>query len=399
MSRDAGNGEFGFAVTATAGAARCGRMATPHGAVDTPAFMPVGTTGAVKGLTPRDLDDLGAEIILANTYHLHLRPGDELVARRGGLHRFMGWNGPILTDSGGYQVFSLAARRRIDEQGVSFRSHLDGSEQVLTAESATDIQARLGSDIAMAFDECTPWPVTDAVARESMERSVRWAERSRARHARLRGAPAGDGAMMTTPNQAQFGIVQGGMYPALRQESARATVALGFDAYAIGGLSVGEPTATMYQMTEVTTTCLPPDRPRYLMGVGTPTDLIETVARGVDLFDCVLPTRNGRNGQLFTRTGPISIKRAEFAEDDRPVDPECGCYTCRHVSRAYLRHLQVANEMTGAVLNTLHNLHFYLDTMRGIRDSIRSGRFEQFRQAFHHMYAGGPAAPVDVLAQ
>ena len=399
MSRDAGNDAFGFVVTATAGAARCGRMVTPHGAVDTPAFMPVGTAGAVKGLTPRDLDDLGAEIILANTYHLHLRPGDELLARRGGLHRFMGWNRPILTDSGGYQVFSLAARRRIDEQGVRFRSHLDGSEHVLTAESATDIQARLGSDIAMAFDECTPWPVTEVVVRESMERSVRWAERSRARHARLRGSPAGAGAMMTTPNQAQFGIVQGGMFRALREESARATVALGFDAYAVGGLSVGEPSATMYQMTEVTASCLPPDRLRYLMGVGTPADLIETVARGVDLFDCVLPTRNGRNGQLFTRTGPISIKRAEFAEDDRPVDPECGCYTCRHVSRAYLRHLQVANEMTGAVLNTLHNLHFYLDTMRRIRDAIRSGRFEQYRQAFHQMYAGRPAASVDVLAQ
>ncbi len=361
--------------------------------------MPVGTAGAVKGLTPRDLDDLGAGIILANTYHLHLRPGDELIARRGGLHRFMGWNRPILTDSGGYQVFSLAARRVVDEQGVRFRSHLDGSEQALTAESATDIQARLGSDIAMAFDECTPWPVTDSEARESMERTLRWAERSRARHARLRGSPAGAGAMMTTPGQAQFGIVQGGMFRTLREESARATVALGFDAYAIGGLSVGEPVAVMYDMTEATTACLPRDRPRYLMGVGTPPDLLESVARGVDLFDCVLPTRNGRNGQLFTREGPISIKRAAFAEDDGPVDPECGCYTCRHVGRAYLRYLQVANEMTGAVLNTLHNLHFYVDTMRQIRDAIRSGTFERFRQAFHHAYAGRPAASVNMLAR
>ena len=371
---------------------------TAHGAVDTPAFMPVGTAGAVKGLTPRDLNDLGAGIILANTYHLYLRPGDELIARRGGLHRFMGWNLPILTDSGGYQVFSLAARRVIDEQGVRFRSHLDGSEQTLTPESAADIQGRLGSDIAMAFDECTPWPVTESAARESMERTLRWAERSRARHARLQGSPAGAGAIMTTRGQAQFGIVQGGMFRALREESSRATVALGFDAYAIGGLSVGEPIDTMYGMTEATTMCLPEDRPRYLMGVGTPPNLVETVARGVDLFDCVLPTRNGRNGQLFTRNGPISIKGAAFAEDDRPVDPECGCYTCRHVSRAYLRHLQVAGEMTGAVLNTLHNLHFYLDTMKRIRDAIRSGGFERFRQAFHHAYAGGPSASVDMLA-
>ncbi|MXY23545.1 MAG: tRNA guanosine(34) transglycosylase Tgt [Acidobacteria bacterium] len=392
-----GDGAFGFRVTATDGAARCGRMTTPHGAIDTPAFMPVGTAGAVKGLTPRDLDDLDAGIILANTYHLHLRPGDELIARQGGLHRFMGWNRPILTDSGGYQVFSLAARRVIDEQGVRFRSHLDGSEQTLTPESVADIQARLGSDIAMAFDECTPWPVTESVARESMERTLRWAERSRERHARLRGSPAGAGAMMTTRGQAQFGIVQGGMFRALREESARATVALDFDAYAIGGLSVGEPIDTMYGMTAATTTCLPEDRPRYLMGVGTPPDLVESVARGVDLFDCVLPTRNGRNGQLFTRTGPISIKGASFAEDDRPVDAECGCYTCRGFSRAYLRHLRVAGEMTGAVLNTVHNLHFYLDTMERIRDAIRSGRFERFRQAFHHAYAGGPSAYAGML--
>ncbi len=395
MTRDAGSATFGFRVTEAVGAARCGRMATPHGAVETPAFMPVGTAGAVKGLTPRDLDDLGAGIILANTYHLHLRPGDELVARRGGLHRFMGWSRPILTDSGGYQVFSLAARRAIDERGVRFRSHLDGSEQSLTPESATEIQARLGSDIAMAFDECTPWPVTESAARESMERTLRWGQRSRERHEQLRGSPGGAGAMMTTPGQAQFGIVQGGMFRALREESARATVVLGFDAYAIGGLSVGEPVDTMYAMTEVTTACLPQNRPRYLMGVGTPLDLVESVARGVDLFDCVLPTRNARNGQVFTSAGPISIKGAAFAEDDRPIDPDCGCYTCRHFSRAYLRHLRVANEMTGAVLNTLHNLHFYLDTMRAIRDAIRSGTFERFRHAFHHAYAGGPAASVN----
>lgn len=397
MSGATARNTFRFELTATDGAARCGRITTTHGAFDTPAFMPVGTAGAVKGLTPRDVEDVGATIILANTYHLHLRPGDELIARRGGLHRFMGWTGPILTDSGGYQVFSLAARRVIDETGVRFRSHLDGSERTLTPESATDIQARLGSDIAMAFDECAAWPISEAAARASMERSTRWAERSRARHVQLRSSPAGTGTAMTTPGQAQFGIVQGGMFPELREESARANVALGFDAYAIGGLSVGEPIATMHEMTEVTAACLPTAQPRYLMGVGTPTDLVEAVARGIDLFDCVLPTRNGRNGQLFTRAGPISIKGAGFAEDDRPPDPDCGCYTCRNVSRAYLRHLQVANEMTGAVLNTLHNLHFYLDTMRRIRNAIRLGGFERFRQVFHEAYAGASVVSPDAL--
>jgi len=375
-----------FELTACDGRARRGRLLTPHGAVETPAFMPVGTAGAVKALTPRDLDAAGAEIVLANTYHLHLRPGDQLIARRGGLHRFMGWTRPILTDSGGYQVFSLAARRVIGEAGVRFRSHLDGSEQELTPESATDIQARLGSDIAMAFDECTPWPVSAAAACESMERTLRWARRSRARHDALSGSPRGAGAVMTTPGQLQFGIVQGGMYPALRERSARETAALGFHAYAIGGLSVGEPTPVMYDVTEVTAALLPADRPRYLMGVGTPADLVESVARGIDLFDCVLPTRNARNGQLFTRNGPLSIKAAAYAEDDRPVEADCRCYTCSHFPRAYLRHLHVAKEMTGAVLNTVHNLHFYLDTMRRIRDAIQSGGFERFRQAFHHAY-------------
>ena len=316
-------------------------------------------------------------------------------ARRGGLHRFMGWAGPILTDSGGYQVFSLAARRVIDEAGVRFRSHLDGSEHELTPETATDIQARLGSDIAMAFDECTPWPAPVDAVRESMERTLRWARRSRARHDALSGSPAGAGAAMTTPGQMQFGIVQGGMHPALRERSARGTVELGFHAYAIGGLSVGEPTPVMYDVAEITAAMLPADRPRYLMGVGMPDDLVESVARGVDLFDCVLPTRNARNGQLFTRSGPISIKAAAYAEDDRPVEAGCACYTCSHFSRAYLRHLHVAKEMTGAVLNTVHNLHFYLDTMRRIRDAIQSGGFERFRQAFHHAYCRrqGPETP------
>ena len=384
-----------FELTARDGRARRGRLRTPHGVVETPAFMPVGTAGAVKAVTPRDLVAAGAGIILANTYHLHLRPGDELVARRGGLHRFMGWAGPILTDSGGYQVFSLAARRVIAEAGVRFRSHLDGSEHELTPETATDIQARLGSDIAMAFDECTPWPAPVDAVRESMERTLRWARRARARHDALSGSPAGAGAAMTTPGQMQFGIVQGGMHPALRERSARETVELGFHAYAIGGLSVGEPTPVMYDVAEVTAAMLPADRPRYLMGVGMPDDLVESVARGIDLFDCVLPTRNARNGQLFTRHGPISIKAAAHAEDDRPVEAGCGCYTCSRFSRAYLRHLHVAKEMTGAVLNTVHNLHFYLDTMRRIRDAIQSGGFERFRQAFHHAYCRrqGPENP------
>ena len=375
-----------FEVQARDGRARRGRLLTPHGAVETPAFMPVGTAGAVKGVTPRDLVAAGAGIVLANTYHLHLRPGDDLIARRGGLHRFMAWSGPILTDSGGYQVFSLAARRVIGEEGVRFRSHLDGSEHELTPERATAIQARLGSDIAMAFDECTPWPASVDEARLSMERTLRWARRSREQHDRLCGSPLGAGASVTTPGQLQFGIVQGGVYPALRERSARETIELGFHAYAIGGLSVGEPTRVMYDVGGATAALLPADRPRYLMGVGMPDDLVESVARGIDLFDCVLPTRNARNGQLFTGRGPLSIKAAAHAEDDRPVDPECTCYTCTHFSRAYLRHLHVAKEMTGAVLNTVHNLHFYLDTMRRIRDAIQSGGFERFRQAFHHAY-------------
>ena len=297
----------------------------------------------------------------------------------------MGWSGPILTDSGGYQVFSLAASRTIDEDGVRFRSHLDGSKHLLTPEHATDIQARLGSDIAMAFDECTPYPVTMAVARRSMERTLRWARRSRTRFLELRDG--GDDRTMTTPGQVQFGIVQGGMFPELREISARETAAVEFDAYAIGGLSVGEPRDVMYDIVGRTAALLPSDQPRYLMGVGTSNDLLESVARGVDLFDCVLPTRNARNGQLFTRAGPISIKAAAYGEDDRPPDPTCECYTCRSFSRAYLRHLYLANEITAATLNTLHNLHFYLDTMRRIREAIVLGSFEKVRQAFHQTFS------------
>ena len=383
---------FSFRVTHTDGRARRGVMTTAHGEVQTPAFMPVGTQGAVKGVIHRDLEQIGAEMLLSNTYHLYLRPGDDLIARRGGLHAFIGWPRPILTDSGGYQVFSLAARRTIDEDGVRFRSHLDGSAHLLTPEKAVDIQAQLGSDVAMVLDECVAHPCDADVVRQSMERTLRWARRSRERFLTLyekrgresfSGPESFSGVVVTNSGQAQFGIVQGGISPELREESARGTVGIGFEAYAIGGLSVGEPTDVMYNIVAGTTPCLPEDRPRYLMGTGTPQDLVESVERGIDLFDCVLPTRNARNGQLFTSEGPINIKNAGYAEDDRPPDPACGCYTCRTCSRAYLRHLFGAHEINASTLNTLHNLHFYLDTLRQIGDAIAFGRFESFRAAFH----------------
>jgi queuine tRNA-ribosyltransferase len=373
---------FAFRVTHTDGRARRGVLTTPHGIVQTPAFMPVGTQGAVKGVLHRDLDAIGAEILLSNTYHLYLRPGDDLIARRGGLHRFIGWTRPILTDSGGYQVFSLAARRTIAEEGAHFRSHLDGSRHLLTPERATDIQAQLGSDIAMVLDECLAHPADAATARTSMERTLRWARRARDRFLALR-ADDRDGVAVTNEGQAQFGIVQGSVFPELREESACATVAIGFEAYAIGGLSVGEPAEVMYDVVSHTTPFLPADRPRYLMGTGTPADLVESVARGIDMFDCVLPTRNARNGQLFTSAGKINIKNARYADDDRPPDPACGCYTCRTCSRAYLRHLFMAGELNASTLNTLHNLNFYLDTLSRIREAIAFGRFESFRLDFH----------------
>jgi len=371
---------FSFAVLATDGNARLGELHTPHGVVQTPAFMPVGTQGSVKAMRHRDLEEAGAQIILGNTYHLYLRPGDELIARRGGLHRFIGWPHPILTDSGGYQVFSLAERRKIDEQGAEFRSHLDGSLHRLSPESAVDIQARLGSDIAMVLDECLAYPASRDETAHSMERSVRWAERCRARFVDIRDGGGDVGP--TNPGQAQFGILQGGVFQDLRDQSADATIAIGFEGYAIGGLSVGEPIDLMYAVVSDTVRRLPTDRPRYLMGAGTPEDLVDCVARGIDMFDCVLPTRNARNGQLFTSEGRINIKNARYAEDDGPVDPACGCYTCRTHSRAYLRHLYLAGEMTAGSLNTLHNLTFYLDTMRRIREAISLRTFDKFRQEF-----------------
>jgi len=377
---------FAFRVTQRSGAARCGELVTAHGIVRTPAFMPVGTQGAVKGALHRDLVELGAEIILGNTYHLYLRPGDERIARLGGLHRFIGWDRPILTDSGGYQAFSLGARRTIAEEGIHFRSHLDGSSHLLTPEKAVDIQANLGSDIAMVLDECLAYPATRDQAAGSMERSVRWARRCRDRLTAIRQQAADGGRQAGEDRQAQFGIVQGGVYPDLRAASAEATVAIGFEAYAIGGLSVGEPPETMYDVVERTTPLLPADRPRYLMGTGTPLDLVECVGRGIDMFDCVMPTRNARNGQLFTSEGRVNIKNARYAEDPAPADPACSCYTCRHFSRAYLRHLFMAGEIGAAALNTLHNLHFYLDTMRRIREALVFGSLDQLTQAYRRAF-------------
>jgi queuine tRNA-ribosyltransferase len=380
-----------FTVTHSEGLARRGELRTPHGVVQTPAFMPVGTRGAVKAVTHRDVEDVGAEIILGNTYHLHLRPGDGLIARAGGLHAFIGWTKPILTDSGGYQVFSLAGMRRVGEDGVTFQSHLDGAACVLTPESATDIQARLGSDIAMVLDECIAAPAAEDASRAAMERSARWAHRARTRLLQLREEPASlPDVPIANPGQAQFGIVQGGTCRALRTESVQRTIEIGFEGYAIGGLSVGESIDVMYDVVAHTAPQLPATQPRYLMGAGMPDDLVECVARGIDMFDCVLPTRNARNGQLMTRAGILVIKNAQYAEDHAPPDPECGCYTCRHYTRAYLRHLFMAGEMSAATLNTVHNLYFYLDTMRRIREAIMFGTFEQLRQEFHQTFSRRP---------
>ncbi len=375
-----------FDITHRDGSARRGALTTPHGTIETPVFMPVGTQGAVKAMTPRDLEDVGASIILGNTYHLYLRPGDDSIARRGGLHRFMGWSRPILTDSGGYQVFSLATRRKVEETGVHFRSHLDGAAYELTPERAVDIQARLGSDIAMVLDECPGLPTTREALNAAVDLTARWAARCRRRFTSLREGAYPEVAR-TNPDQAQFGIVQGGISPELRARSAERTVALGFEGYAIGGLGVGEKPEELCPAVEVTAQMLPDGQPRYLMGVGTPLDLVECVARGIDMFDCVMPTRHARNGQLFTAEGPINIKNARFAEDDRPADPACGCYTCRGFSRAYLRHLFLSGEIIGSSLNTLHNLYFYLDTMRAIRDAIAFGTFEKFRQTFGRTFS------------
>ena len=349
--------------------ARVGRIETARGAVDTPVFMPVGTVGSVKSISPDELESLGAQIILANTYHLYLRPGDQRVARLGGLHKFMGWDRPILTDSGGFQVFSLARINEIEEEGVRFQSHIDGSRHLLTPEAAVTIQRNLGSDIMMCFDECAPYPVSYEYASECVMRTIRWAERSKE-------ASAGCGAAL-------FGIVQGSVFEDLREMCLEKLAGIGFDGYAIGGLSVGESKDEMLEVINRLAPRLPGSVPRYVMGVGTPEDLVEGVRAGVNMFDCVMPTRNARNGTLFTSRGPLHIKNSTYAEDPGPPDPDCGCYTCRRFSRAYLRHLYICRELLSYRLNTIHNLHYYLGLMAQMRAAIAAGRFEQWRDGFY----------------
>jgi queuine tRNA-ribosyltransferase len=357
-----------FKLLHTDGAARRGTLNLAHGSVDTPAFMPVGTYGSVKAMSPTELVEVGAQIVLGNTFHLWLRPGLDVIEAHGGLHRFMGWDKPMLTDSGGFQVFSLGALRKISEEGVRFQSPINGDKLMLTPEESMRIQRALNSDIAMVFDECTPFPATEQQAAESMRLSLRWAERSHRAH---EGNP-----------NALFGIVQGGMYEALRDESLRGLLDIGFDGYALGGLSVGEPKADMLRILAHTVPQLPAQRPRYLMGVGTPEDLVSAVQQGIDMFDCVMPTRNARNGWLFTRWGDIKIRNARYRSDTQALDAGCGCYTCRHFSRAYLHHLQRTGEILGARLNTLHNLYYYQQLMGEIRTAIENGQFQEYAQAF-----------------
>ncbi|HEX3015706.1 MAG TPA: tRNA guanosine(34) transglycosylase Tgt [Desulfobacteria bacterium] len=352
--------------------ARLGKLHTPHGVIDTPVFMPVGTQATVKAMTPEELKEIGAQIILSNTYHLFLRPGHELIADAGGLHRFMHWDGPILTDSGGFQVFSLGDLRKITEEGVQFRSHLDGSSQFLGPEKSIEVQMALGSDIAMAFDECPAYPSTYEYCKDSLERTTRWAERCLKAHSRS--------------DQSVFGIVQGGMYRDLREQSVREITSLDFPGYAIGGLSVGEDKKLMYEVLDYTTPLLPRDKPRYLMGVGSPDCLIEGVIRGIDMFDCVLPTRIARNGTVMTSIGKVVIRNAEHARDFGPLDPHCDCYTCRNYSKAYIRHLFKADEILGLRLTTIHNLYFLQQLMKDIRDAIREDCLLEFRSEFFARY-------------
>ena len=357
-----------FELLASDGAARRGRITTAHGTIDTPAFMPVGTYGTVKAMNPAELRDLGAQVVLGNTFHLWLRPGLEVIGAHGGLHRFMGWDGPILTDSGGFQVFSLGPLRKITEEGVTFQSPVNGDACFLTPEESMRIQRVLDSDVVMVFDECTPYPASVDEARDSMRMSLRWAQRSKRAHA-------------GNPN-ALFGIVQGGMYEDLRDESLAGLVDIGFDGYAIGGLSVGETKPEMLRILRHTAPRLPAQRPRYLMGVGTPADIVAAVANGVDMFDCVLPTRNARNGWLYTSTGVVKLRNARYRDDLSPLDPGCTCYTCRNFTRAYLHHLQRVNEILGARLNTLHNLHYYQQLMHGAREAIAQGRYAAFAASY-----------------
>ena len=360
---------FDLRKTDRTSGARLGTISTAHGEIQTPVFMPVGTQGAVKAVTPEELESIGAEVVLGNTYHLFLRPGHERIRRLGGLHKFMHWSRPILTDSGGFQILSLAALRDIVEEGVRFRSHIDGSAHLMTPELAVEIQETLESDIAMVLDECPPYPVDKAEAKRSMGLTLRWARRC------LQAKKRSDTAL--------FGIVQGGTYDDLRAECAASLVEIGFDGYALGGLSVGEPKEMTYATAARTAEALPQRQPRYLMGMGTPEDMVECIGHGIDMFDCVMPTRNARNGTLFTSFGKLAIKNARYADDPGPVDPECGCYTCRHYSRAYLRHLYMAREILASRLNTLHNLAYYVGLMRRAREAIAADEFGEFRQEFY----------------
>jgi queuine tRNA-ribosyltransferase len=358
-----------FEVATTDGRARRGELNFPRGAVQTPAFMPVGTYGTVKGMLPRDIQQIGAEIILGNTFHLMLRPGTEVIKQHGDLHDFIHWQGPILTDSGGFQVFSLGDMRKISEQGVKFKSPIDGSPVFIDPEKSMQVQRDLGSDVVMIFDECTPYPASEKQARDSMQLSLRWAARSKQAH--------GDNPA------ALFGIVQGGMYEQLRDESLAALVDIGFDGYAIGGLSVGEPKEDMIRILEHLADTMPADRPRYLMGVGKPADLVEAVRRGVDMFDCVMPTRNARNGHLFTSHGVVKIRNAKYRHDTSPLDSECDCYTCQNFSRGYLHHLEKCGEMLGAQLNTIHNLRYYQRLMQDLRTAIEQHRLDEYTEEFY----------------
>ena len=371
-----------FTLKKTSGKARRGEMKLNHGVVQTPIFMPVGTYGTVKAMAPNELEEIGSQIILGNTFHLWLRPGLDVIEKHGGLHQFMGWDKPILTDSGGFQVFSLKGLRKITEEGVKFASPINGDKLFLTPEVSMQIQRVLNSDIVMVFDECTPYkindrPATEEEAAKSMRMSLRWARRSKDEFVRL-----------GNPN-ALFGIVQGGMYEHLREESLEGLKEIGFHGYAVGGLSVGEPKEEMHRIMEKIVWQLPEDKPRYLMGVGTPEDLVEGVSQGIDMFDCVMPTRNARNGWLFTRYGDIKIRNSKYKDDLRPLDPTCDCYACKHFSRAYLHHLQKVNEILGARLNTIHNLHYYLHLMQEIRDALDADRFEEWKAEFYENRARG----------
>ncbi|MEX0582905.1 MAG: tRNA guanosine(34) transglycosylase Tgt [Sneathiella sp.] len=374
-------GSFDFSILATDGAARRGTLKTTHGDIRTPAFMPVGTAATVKGMTPEAVRETGADILLGNTYHLMLRPGSERVRHLGGLHKFMNWERPILTDSGGFQVMSLNELRKIDENGVVFKSHIDGQRFELTPERSMEIQNHLDATITMAFDECTPYPATEEVAASSMRRSMRWAKRSRAAY------EARDGYGL-------FGIVQGSVFEDLRLESVSALTDIGFEGYAVGGLAVGEGQTEMFRTLEFTTPALPADKPRYLMGVGKPDDLVGGVMRGIDMFDCVLPTRSGRNAQAFTRFGTVNIRNARHAEDQRPLDERCGCPACHNYSRGYLHHLFKAKEMLGAMLLTWHNLHYYQELMAGMRGAIEQGRLADFALDFYAAQEQGDIAPI-----